>query len=196
VFRLKAITRRSDPIYYALHCGFPPTDTQSTTGLGIDVATVKHLERVDGGLDLLDVRTMTVSGLLALVIKLRPKSAGQAKVALMAALSGPYQQPKLAIAVDEDIDAADLRQVMWSIATRVNASEDVITIPNIKTWGLDNASTIVPGVEGYQRLGTRWMIDATKPPVTMPDQRVRFDMAMPKGFADVDLGDFLDAKDI
>ncbi|MGX1098172.1 UbiD family decarboxylase [Amorphus sp. MBR-141] len=196
VFRLKAITRRKDPIYYALHCGFPPTDTQSTTGLGIDVATVKHLERVDGGLDLLDVRTMTVSGLLALVIKLRPKSAGQAKVALMAALSGPYQQPKLAIAVDEDIDAGDLRQVMWSMATRVNATDDVITIPNVKTWGLDNASTIVPGVQGYQRLGTRWMIDATKPPVTMPDQRARFDMAMPKGFAQVDLRDFLDPKDI
>src|SRR3546814_8825386 len=34
VFRLKAITRRRDPIYYALHCGFPATDTQSTTETG------------------------------------------------------------------------------------------------------------------------------------------------------------------
>ena len=51
VFRLKAITRRKDAIYYALHCGFPPTDTQATTGLGIQIATIEHMKNVDGGLD-------------------------------------------------------------------------------------------------------------------------------------------------
>ena len=35
----------------------------------------------------------------------RPRQPGQGKTALMAALSGPYLHPKLAIAVDEDIDA-------------------------------------------------------------------------------------------
>lgn len=192
VFRLKAITRRKNPIYYALHCGFPVTDTQSTTALGIDIATKNHLERVDGGFDLLDVRTLTISGLFTVVVKMRPKAAGQAKTVLMAALSGPYQQPKMAIAVDEDIDTSDLRQIMWSMATRVNAADDVITIPNVKTWGLDNASTVVPGIEGFQRLGTKWMIDATKPAVTMPEQRARFDMAMPKNFETVDIFDFID----
>lgn len=191
VFKLKAITRRRDAIYYALHCGFPPTDTQSTTGLGIEIATNEHLQKVDGGLDLLDVRVLTVSGLMTLVIKLRPRAEGQAKIALMAALSGPYQQPKLAIAVDDDIDASDLRQIMWSIATRVHAERDVVMIPNVKVWGLDNASPVIPGVEAFQRLGTKWMIDATKPAVTMPVQRARFDKAMPPNFDSVDLKDFL-----
>jgi UbiD family decarboxylase len=140
VFRLKAITRRRGAIYYALHCGFPPTDTQSTTGLGIEIATIEHLRAVDGGLDLLDVRVLTVSGLMTIVIKLRPRVEGQAKIALMAALTGPYQQPKMAIAVDDDIDASDLRQIMWSMATRVRADRDVIMLPNVKVWGLDNAS--------------------------------------------------------
>lgn len=191
VFKLKAITRRQDAIYYALHCGFPATDTQSTTGMGIEIATMDHLSKVDGGLDLLDVRLLTVSGLMTLVIKLRPRVEGQAKIALMAALAGPYQQPKMAIAVDDDIDAGDLRQIMWSIATRVRADRDLITIPNVKVWGLDNASPVVPGVEAFQRVGTKWMIDATKPAVTLPKERARFDMALPPNFDTVHLKDFL-----
>jgi UbiD family decarboxylase len=191
VFNLKAITRRKDAIYYALHCGFPTTDTQSTTGMGIEIATMEHLSRVDGGLDLLDVRMLTVSGLMTLVIKIRPRVEGQAKIALMAALSGPYQQPKMAIAVDDDIDAGDLRQIMWSIATRVRADRDLMTMPNVKVWGLDNASPVVPGVEGFQRVGTKWAIDATKPAVTLPKERARFDMALPPNFDTVNLKDFL-----
>lgn len=191
VFRLKAITRRRDPIYYALHCGFPTTDTQSTTALGIEIATLEHLSKVDGGLDLLDLRCLTISGLMALVLKLRPRVAGQAKVALMAALSGPYQQPKLAIAVDDDIDTSDLRQIFWSIATRVHPDRDVTMLPFAKVWALDNASPVVPGVDTYQRLGTRWMIDATKPAVTQPAERARFEMAMPKNYDQVKLSDFL-----
>lgn len=191
VFNLKAITRRKDAIYYALHCGFPTTDTQSTTAMGIEIATMEHLARVDGGLDLLDVRVLTVSGLMTLVIKIRPRVEGQAKIALMAALSGPYQQPKMAIAVDEDIDAGDLRQIMWSIATRVRADRDLMLMPNVKVWGLDNASPVVPGVEAFQRVGTKWAIDATKPAVTLPKERARFDMALPPNFDTVNLKDFL-----
>ena len=191
VFRLKAITRRKDAIFYALHCGFPATDTQATTGLGIEIATLDHLRKVDGGMDLLDVRCLTVSGLFVLVIKIRPRVEGQAKVALMAALSGPYQQPKIAIAVDDDIDASDLRQIIWSIATRVHAERDITLIPNVKVWALDNSSPIVPGVEAFQRIGTRWMIDATKPAITMAAERARFEKAMPPNYAAVDLRDFL-----
>ena len=191
VFKLKAITRRKDAIFYALHCGFPVTDTQSTTGLGIEVATMEHLRKVDGGMDLLDLRCLTISGLMMLVLKMRPKAEGQAKVALMAALSGPYQQPKVAIAVDDDIDTGDLRQLIWSITTRVHAERDIVMIPGAKVWGLDNVSTVVPGVESYQRIGTRWMVDATKPPTTAPRQRARFDKAMPPNYDEVRLADFL-----
>lgn len=191
VFRLKAITRRHDAIFYALHCGFPATDTQATTGLGIEIATFEHLQKVDGGLDLLDVRCLTVSGLFMLVLKMRQRVEGQAKVALMAALSGPYQQPKIAIAVDDDIDAGDLRQLVWSIATRVHAEHDVTLIPNVKVWGLDNASPVIPGAEAFQRSGTRWMIDATKPALTRPAERARFTKALPPNFDTIDLTDFL-----
>ena len=191
IFKVRCITRRKKPIYYAIHCGFPVTDTQATTGLGIEVATREHIKNVEGGLDLLDVRSVREAGLLAIVIKLRPKFEGQAKTALMAALSGPYLHPKLAIAVDEDIDASDMRQIMWSMTTRVHAERDVIMIPNTRTFPLDNISPISEGQNSFHRVGTKWLIDATKPPINQPDQRGRFERAMPKNFDDVNLADFL-----
>jgi 2,5-furandicarboxylate decarboxylase 1 len=191
IFKVKCITRRKNPIYYAIHCGFPVTDTQATTGLGIEVATREHIKNVEGGLDLLDVRSVREAGLLAIVIKLRPRFEGQAKTALMAALSGPYLHPKLAIAVDEDIDASDMRQIMWSMTTRVHAERDVIMIPNTRTFPLDNISPISEGQNSFHRVGTKWLIDATKPPINQPDQRARFERAMPKNFDDVNLDDFL-----
>jgi UbiD family decarboxylase len=128
---------------------------------------------------------------MMLVVKMRPRSAGQAKVALMAALSGPYQQPKIAVAVDDDIDASDLRQVIWSIATRVHPDDDVVMIPHAKVWAIDNISPMVPGIEAFQRVGTRWMIDATKPAITSPRERARFEKAMPLNYDSVNLQDFL-----
>jgi len=191
IFKVKAITRRKNPIYYAIHCGFPVTDTQATTALGIEIATWDHLRNVEGGMELLDVRSLTVSGLMAIVIKLRPRVEGQAKTALLAALSGPYLHPKLAIAVDDDIDASDLRQVMWSMTTRVHAEKDVVLIPNTRVFSLDNVSPMIPGLSSFQRVGTKWLIDATRPSVALPVERARFERAMPKNFDKVNLDDFL-----
>ncbi len=191
VFVVKAITRRKDAIFYALHCGAPVTETQTTTALGIEVATREHLQNVEGGLDLLDVRCLSESGLMAIVLKIRPRMEGQAKTALMAALSGPYLHPKLAIAVDDDIDPSDLRQVMWSMTTRVHAERDVVMIPNSRVFPLDNSSPVVEGQSSLHRLGTKWLIDATKPAVTDPEARARFERAMPKNFDAVDLDSFL-----
>ena len=54
IFKVKAVTRRKDPIFYAIHCGAPMTDAQATMGLGIEVATKRHLGDVEGGIDLID----------------------------------------------------------------------------------------------------------------------------------------------
>ena len=167
------------------------TDTQATTGIGIEVATWDHLSKVEGGMNILDVRCHTASGLMMIVIKLRPRIEGQAKTALMAALSGPYLHPKLAVAVDEDIDANDLRQVIWSMTTRVHAERDVTLIPNTRTFALDKVSPVEPGGNQFERMGTKWMVDATMPAPTHPEEREQFQRAMPKNFDSVDIEDFL-----
>ena len=191
IFRIKAITHRKDPIFYGMQCGAPMTDTQSITGTCIETVITDHLRNVEGGLDLLDVRCLGIAGLMAVVLKIRPRVEGQAKTALMAALSSPYLHPKLAIAVDDDIDASDLRQVFWSLTTRVEAARDVVRIPNTRIWSLDNVSDIVPGMSAMYRIGTKTIIDATKPAVTQGENRSRFDPAMPMNHDSVDIADFL-----
>jgi 2,5-furandicarboxylate decarboxylase 1 len=191
VFRVKAITRRRDAVFYAMQCGAPMTDAQALVQTSSDMLLWEHLKNVEGGLDLLDVRSLGLAGLMAVVIKLRPRVEGQAKTALLATLSGPQLHPKLAIAVDDDIDASDLRQVFWSITTRVHAERDVVKIPNVRVWSLDNVSDIVPGQSAMYRVGTKWLIDATKPAVSQAAERARFERAMPKNHASVDLADFL-----
>ena len=191
VFRINCMTRRKDPIFYAVHCGYPTTDTQGTMALGIEIATKEQLKNVEGGLDLLDVRCHPSAGMMMVVLKIRPRVEGQAKTALMAALSGAYLHPKLAVAVDDDIDANDLRQVMWSMTTRVHAERDIVTIPNTRVFALDNISPVVPGQNSFHRIGTKWMIDATNPAVTQRETRDQFERAMPRNFDHVDLDEFL-----
>jgi 2,5-furandicarboxylate decarboxylase 1 len=191
VFEVKAITQRKDAIFFALHCGFPVTDAQSTMGLGVEVATKKHLKEVEGGLNLLDVRAVTEAGVMMLIIKMRPRYPGQTKTALMAALSGPYLHPKLAVAVDEDIDANDLRQIAWSMTTRVHAERDVTMIPDTRVFALDNISPTAPGMNNFSRIGTKWMIDATIPVNLSESERRDFEPAFPYNFENVDLGDYL-----
>jgi len=191
VFRINCMTRRKDPIFYAVHCGYPTTDTQGTMALGIEIATKEQLKNVEGGLDLLDVRCHPSAGMMMVVLKIRPRVEGQAKTALMAALSGAYLHPKLAVAVDDDIDANDLRQVMWSMTTRVHAERDIVMIPNTRVFALDNISPVVPGQNSFHRIGTKWMIDATKPAVTQGEARDQFERAMPRNFDSVDLDEFL-----
>jgi 2,5-furandicarboxylate decarboxylase 1 len=191
IFVVKAITHRKDPIFYGMHSGAPMTDPQSITGICVEAALYEHLSKVEGGLDLLDIRCLGVAGLMAVVIKLRPRIAGQAKTALLAALSSPYLHPKLAIAIDEDMDASDLNQVFWSLTTRVNAEQDVTKIDNTRIWSLDNASDIVPGMSPMYRIGTKVAIDATKPWSSRIEDKTRFDRAMPTNYDAVDIEDFL-----
>ena len=77
------------------------------------------------------------------------------------------------------------------MTTRGHAERDVIKIPNTRTWSLDNVSDIVPGQSAMHRIGTKTLIDATKPAITDLDARTSFARAMPKNFNNVNLSDFL-----
>ncbi|MFP6736822.1 MAG: hypothetical protein VB959_23690 [Rhodospirillales bacterium] len=122
---------------------------------------------------------------------MRPRQPGQAKSALMAALSGPYLHPNLAIAVDEDIGADDLRPIAWSKVTRLHAGDEVTMIPNTRVFAPGSISPKVPGMGDFTRLGTKWMIDATLPVNLSDAERREFMAACPKNYASVRLEEFL-----
>jgi 4-hydroxy-3-polyprenylbenzoate decarboxylase len=188
LFRVKAITRRRDPIFYAMQCGLPPSDTHSIICSTIEMRLWRHLEDAVGGLDLLDVRCLGGVSPMIVAVRLRPRFAGQAMSALLAALSSPYLHPKIAVAVDADIDIADPAQVLWAMANRVDAGADVRKIDGVRVFALDNASPIEEGRSAMYRVGTKVLIDATLAPGAPAAGRTAYPFGAP---APVDLGAWL-----
>ena len=203
VFRVKALTHRLDPIFYAMMCGLAPSDTHSIVCTTIEMKLWEHLRQVDGGrLNVLDVACFSTVTLMMVVIKMRPQHSGQAKAALLAAVSSPYLHPKFAIAVDEDIDLRDPGQVLWAIAARVHARQDISEIDSTRVFALDNASPVAPGMSAMYRIGSKLLIDATRPLVpARADPNLapcvdRLAKAFPPNFEGIRLADFLPATEL
>jgi 2,5-furandicarboxylate decarboxylase 1 len=81
---------------------------------------------------------------------------GDAKNALAAAFSA-HPSLKHAVVVDTDIDIFDAAMVEWAIATRFQASEDMLLIANAR------GSTLDPSADQETGLTTKVGIDATRP---------------------------------
>ena len=76
-------------------------------------------------------------GIFGVVVQMKPRYYGEAKNVLMSVLSSEYQHPKIAIAVDVDVDIFNYAEVLWSINTRVNPAEDIVMIPGAKIHAMD-----------------------------------------------------------
>jgi UbiD family decarboxylase len=92
---------------------------------------------------------------------------GDAKNALAAAFSA-HASLKHAVVVDMDIDVFDPNMVEWAIATRFQASEDMLVISNAR------GSTLDPSADQETGLTTKVGVDATRPS-TKP--REKFELA-------------------
>ena len=132
---------------------------------------------------------MPFAGGLVAFVKLRARVQGQAKTALLGALSGAAYWLKLTIAVDDDIDTESVRDVLWSIASRTHAEIDVGMMDGMRMLHADPSSLSAQDGAGAERIGTRWFIDSTMPALSQPERRATFERAMPKNFAGVHLRD-------
>jgi 2,5-furandicarboxylate decarboxylase 1 len=121
---------------------------------------------------------------------------GEAKNVLMAALSSEYQHPKVAIAVDRDVDIFNHSEILWAIATRVNPAEDVIVIPGTHNHAMDPSLPELgaPGTGLWQRRGGKLLIDATIPPPADATARAQFERIRPINGDTVRLADFAAAE--
>ncbi len=164
LFRVKAITHRRDPIFHAMQCGLAPSEAHALIGTTVEMKLWEHLRGIDAGeLALLDVRCIGGMSPLFVVLQLKQEVAGQGRNAALAALSSPYLHPKFALAVDDDIDPSDVHAVMWALATRLEAGSDVARVNAARVFTLDNASPIEPGMSPMYRVGTKMILDATRP---------------------------------
>jgi len=106
-------------------------------------------------------------GWLHAIISIDKLVDGDAKNALTAAFSA-HPSLKHAVVVDTDIDVFNPHEVEWAIATRFQANEDMLIIPNAR------GSTLDPSADQETGLTTKVGIDATRP-LTKP--REKFELA-------------------
>jgi len=176
---VKAITRRKDAIYKALQSS-GHTESIFYNALPMAAAIYRDLRNVAGYVNLKDVSCLWGST-FNVVVQMTPRFYGEAKQVLLAAVSSLYSHQKVAVAVDEDVDIYNPQDVAWAIATRVNPSEDISLIAGVRGHPLDNSlpEVVKPGLTTWHRLGSRALIDATKPPTTDPLAREMFDRVKP-----------------
>ncbi|MCZ7564066.1 MAG: UbiD family decarboxylase [Burkholderiales bacterium] len=195
VFRVKALSRRRNPIFYAMTCGQPPSDAHSITCATVEVRLAEHLRNVDGGmLDIRDIRCIGAMSPLMVALRIEQRYPGQARTALMAAASSPYLHPKFLVAVDGDIDISEPGELLWALGMRLDPAAGLTKIDRTRVFSLDNASPLDPGKAWSQRVGTKMLIDATRPFGLPPSQHDSLARTFPPGFEGVRLTDLVGSE--
>ena len=150
--RVKAISRREDAIYYALHM---PWENIWIKEHGFQAV----LKRV------LDAAGVTVTAVNVTpggcchwhaIIAIR-KQPGDPQNAIMAALS--VADLKHVVIVDDEIDVYDAMEVEWAMATRVQADRDITILSDARSKPLDPSLPLSEGIPTTAKCG----IDATIP---------------------------------
>ncbi len=161
VFRASAVTMRRDALYLTTFTGRPP-DEPSVLGEALNEVFTPLLVRQFPEIADFWLPPEACSYRVA-VVAIRKEYPGHAKRIMLAVWSflRQFMYTKFVIVVDADIDARNWTDVVWALATNVDAGRDVTVIGNTPVDALDFASP----VEG---LGSKMGIDATAkiPPET------------------------------
>ena len=161
VFTVTALTMRRTPIYLSTFTGRPP-DEPSVLGEALNEVFIPLLQQQFP--EILDF-WLPPEGCSYRIAVIRMKKAypGHAKRVMLATWSylRQFMYTKWVIVVDEDIDARDWKDVMWSVATRMDPARDITLIEHTPIDYLDFASP-------QSGLGSKIGLDATNklPPET------------------------------
>jgi len=184
VFDVTAITHRRDPIYRHMQ-STRFTDHQPLVSLPMEASLFRRLRDIHGHTEIHDVYIPPWVTMFTVFVQMTPRWDGQARDVLLGVLASPYLHPKIVIAVDEDVNVYDPREVFWAMSTRVNPERDVIVIPHERIHPLDiSAPNVDPAEVTVMRVGGKMAIDATKPPLWRKAERAHFDRVKPSGTDD------------
>ncbi len=152
VIEVSAITHRRDALYQDIVGGI---SDEHTMLLGVP-QEARLLRVLRAHFPTVKAVSYPKSGTCRLhcYIAMKPTAEGQAKNAAMAAF-GDDLALKLVIVVDDDVDVSNEEEVLWAVATRMQADRDLFVIPNAMGAILDPST----------RAGTtaKVGIDATRP---------------------------------
>ena len=168
VFVVKAITRRTRPLYLDIIPGY--SSEHLLLGRCAKEAHVFH--RLKEVVPTVRALNYPKSGThFHAYLSLKKTAEGQARHALML-LFGLDPYVKFAVAVDEDIDVFNEEEVLWAIATRFQADTDMFVVNRVFCNRLDPSA-----VDG---MSAKVGLDATAPPnwdverTTLPSEAVDF----------------------
>jgi 2,5-furandicarboxylate decarboxylase 1 len=188
VVEYQFMTRRRDAIFKNLQNG---SEMEGCVfhKLPMSATIYRRLKTVGGGPNIHNVAVLP--GIFGIVVQMTPRFYGEAKNVLMAALSGEYQHPKIAMAVDADVDLFNPAELLWALSTRVNPQDDVVVIPGTHNHAMDASLPELggPGTGLWQRLGSKMLIDATAPPPADAAAHASFERIRPRN-AHLRLEDF------
>jgi UbiD family decarboxylase len=155
VFMVKSIQYRDQAFYQSI-----------TPAMSADHVTIVAVQR-EGDLrralhlTLPNVRAvhapLSSCGLFHCYIAMEKIAEGQPTQAILTALAVDHNL-KLVVVVDDEVDVFDEAQVLWAMATRVQADRDVLIIPQNQGMGC----TLDPSSDALSR-SAKMGIDATKP---------------------------------
>src|SRR5262249_5240844 len=152
--RIKAVHRRKDAIYYALHMPWENTWLAAP----IRYTAIRQALKT-AGVVVKDINvTLGGCAFWHAVISIK-KQPGEGKNALLAALS--VMDLKHVVVVDDDIDVFNPMDVEWAIATRVQGDRDVMIVGNARAKPLD--PSLPPTPVGVVPTTAKVGIDATIP---------------------------------
>jgi UbiD family decarboxylase len=92
-------------------------------------------------------------------VQIKKQNADDGKKAIEAAFEG-HKSLKHCIIVDDDINIYDSNDVEWAIATRFQADEDAVILPNQRGSSLDPSGDLA---EGKKARTCKMGVDATVP---------------------------------
>lgn len=193
VVEVDCITHRADAIYKAVQNG---SEVEGCVFHKVPLAAAiyNHIRHIAGHVELHNV--VVLPGIFGVVVQMTPRFWGEAKQVLMGVVSSPVLHPKVAIAVDEDVDVFQPGEVLWAINTRCDPARDVVVIPDVRAHPMDPSARelVPPGGPYWNRVGGKVLIDATKPPLCAGEQARRpFQRLRPMGWDRVSLEDVLAA---
>jgi 2,5-furandicarboxylate decarboxylase 1 len=150
VMEIKTIMHRDNKIFQH---AFPCREEHLSNGLIREVEMYSALSSI---VDVDDINVTVGGGYrLHAIVSINKKNEGDGKSAILSSL-GSSKDLKHVVVVDSDVDIYNYKDIEFALASRVQASEDVVIIKNALGSGLE-ASHV------YKGLSDKMGIDATKP---------------------------------
>ena len=152
VIDVKAITRRRQAYYLDTFVGH--ADVSVLGAMPKEGSLFNRIKAVVPNVRAVHLPT-SGAGRFHCYISLEKAGEGQPKQAALIAL-GNVDFLKLVVVVDADIDVYREEQVLWAVATRMQAGDDVEVLRGVKGSALDPS-------QRHDEKGDKLIVDATKP---------------------------------